>query len=153
MIDTTKGFTLTREIDATPEELWTAWTDPDELAHWWHPRGVSTPRDSVQVDLQVGGRYAYTMVNDETGEAYPTGGVYREVVPHERLVFTWGEPGADPDDSPIATVTIEPLGELTRMTFQLQGVEGTVGDGSFYDGWVSALDVLVEHLQGPHVFG
>ncbi|RHA41001.1 SRPBCC family protein [Cellulomonas rhizosphaerae] len=153
MIDTTKGFTLTREIDATPEELWTAWTDPDELAHWWHPRGVTTPRDSVTVDLRVGGAYTYTMVNDSTGDEYPTGGVYREIVPTERLVFTWGNPDDDPDDAPVVTVTFESLGELTLMTFQLQGVDGTPGDESFYDGWVSALDVLVEHAQGPHVFG
>jgi uncharacterized protein YndB with AHSA1/START domain len=146
MTTTAPGFTLVRDFDATPEDLWSAWTDPDEIAVWWHPRGASTPRESVQVDARVGGRYTYTMVNDETGDAYPTGGVYLEVQPFERLVFTWGDPDAAPDDAPVATVTLAPNGGRTRMTFELRGVEGRPGDGFFYDGWDSALDVLVDYI-------
>lgn len=146
MTMTAPGFTLVRDFDATPEDLWSAWTDPDEVAQWWHPRGVSTPRESVSLDPRVGGRYAYTMVNDETGDAYPTGGVYLEVQPFERLVFTWGDPDAAPDAAPVATVTLAPNGDRTRMTFGLRGVESHPGDGFFYDGWDSALDVLVDHI-------
>lgn len=148
MIDESKGFTLVREIDATPEELWDAWTNPDEAAEWWHPRGVSTPRDSVTIDARVGGRYAYTMVNDATGERYPTAGVYREVSPHSRLVFTWGSPDAAPDDAALVTVTIERRDELCIMTLEVRGLPGTPGDGNYYDGWESALDVFVDHVQG-----
>ena len=145
MIDTTRGFTLVRDIDGTPEEIWDAWTNPDEAARWWHPRGLTTPRETVSIDARVGGTYAYTMVNEATGDEYPTGGVYREVQPFERLVFTWGSPD-DPDESSVVTVTIEPAGERTRMTFDLRGFDGTPGDGSFYDGWESALDVFAEHV-------
>lgn len=148
MTKTAPGFTLVRDFDATPEEIWSAWTAPDEVAQWWHPRGLSTPRDSVAIDARVGGRYAYTMVDDVTGAAYPTGGVYLELQPFERLVFTWGEPDADPADAPVVTVTLAPNGDRTRMTFDLRGADGRPGDGFFYDGWDSALDVLVEHLQG-----
>jgi len=144
MMTTAPGFTLVRDFDATPEELWSAWTDPDEIADWLHPRGVSTPRDSVVFDTRVGGRYAYTMVNDESGDRYPTGGTYLELQPFERLVFTWGVP--DASDAPVATVTFEPNGDRTRMTFDLRGVDGTPGDNSFYDGWDSAFDVLADHV-------
>ncbi len=146
MIDTTKGFTLVRTFEATPEEVWNAWTDPDEAAQWWHPRETSTPRESVEIDARVGGRYRYTMVNDHTGDSVVTGGVYREVEPFERLVFTWGYPDGDPDDSPIVTVTLEPVGEGTRMTFDLRGVEGAAGDSYYYDGWDEALDCLEEYI-------
>jgi uncharacterized protein YndB with AHSA1/START domain len=146
MIDTTKGFTLVREFDASPEEIWRAWVDPDEAAQWWHPRGVSTPRDSVEIDATVGGHYTYTMVNDRSGEKYPTAGIYREVVENERLVFTWGNPDDDDEDRPLITVSIEPLGELTRMTFDLRGWQGMSGDGDVYDGWESALDSFAEQL-------
>lgn len=145
MIDTTQGFTLVRELDATPEEVWACWTDPDEAATWWHPRGVSTPRGSVRIDARVGGTYAYTMVHDQTGEEFPTGGVYREVSPFTRLAFTWGSPDDDPDDCPLLTVTLEPVGDRTRMTFDLRGHAGAPGDGHIHDGWESALDVLAEH--------
>jgi uncharacterized protein YndB with AHSA1/START domain len=151
MIDTSKGFTLTRLLDATPEQIWTAWTDPDHAAQWWHPRGLTTPRDSVQIDARVGGSYSYTMVDDATGEEHPTGGTYSEVVAPERLVFTWGDPG----DGGIAeiTVRIEPVGDLTRLTFELRGVDGTSGDDGVYDGWDSALDELATHLGQTAVHG
>lgn len=146
MIDMAKGFTLVRDFDATPQDLWRAWTDPDEAAAWWHPSGVHTPRETVAIDARVGGRYAYTMVNDETGEQYPTGGVYREVVEPERLVFTWGYPDADPDDAPLITVTLAPTDAGTRMTFDLRGYDAERGDGNVYDGWDSALDELDTHV-------
>jgi uncharacterized protein YndB with AHSA1/START domain len=153
MIDADAGFTLTREIDATPDAIWAAWTEPDEIAAWWHPRGMTTPRESVSVDLRPGGGYTYTMVDESTGEEYPTGGVYHEVDGPGRLAFTWGTPGADADETPRVTVVIESLGELTRLTFRLQGVAGFSGDGSYYDGWESALDVLVGHLGQQEVLG
>jgi len=147
MIDKNLGFTLVRNFDATPAEIWRAWTDPDEAAMWWHPRGVTTPRDSVVIDARVGGRYAYTMINDANGDEYPTLGVYLEVIENERLVFTWGNPGEVDDDALLITVTIEDLGELTRMTFDLRGIEGVSGDDNIYDGWEQALDILAEQLR------
>jgi uncharacterized protein YndB with AHSA1/START domain len=147
MIDKTLGFTLVRNFDATPAEIWRAWTDPDEAATWLHPRGVTTPRESVEIDARVGGRYTYTMINDASGEEYPTHGVYLEVVENERLVFTWGNPGEDDDDVPVITVTIEDLGELTRMTFDIRGVAGVSGDDYIYDGWEQALDELAAGLR------
>ncbi len=153
MIDTNKGFTLTREYDATPEEIWQAWLDPDQVAVWWHPAGLRTPRDSVSIDARVGGRYRYTMVDDSTGKSYPTGGEYRELVANERLVFTWGGVDDDSDDQALVTITIESLGELTRLTFDLRGFEGMSGDGNVYDGWESALDELAEHLGQTAVAG
>lgn len=111
MIDSTKGFTIVRTLQATPEEVWHAWTDPDQAAQWWHPGGTTTPRESVEMDVRVGGSYTYTMVNDESGEKVVTGGVYREIEPFTRLAFTWGEPGGDVDETPLVTITLEPVDE------------------------------------------
>ena len=147
MIDASKGFTIVRTLDATPEEVWRAWTDPDSLSAWFS-RWTTTPRDTVEIDARVGGRYAYAMMSADTDDKVVTGGVYREVVPFERLVFTWGHPDGDPDDTPVVTVTLEPVDGGTRMTFDLRGVDGAKGDGFFYDGWDEALDALGEHL-GP----
>lgn len=146
MIDSTKGFTIVRTLQANPEEVWQAWTEPDQAAQWWHPGGTTTPRDSVGMDVQLGGSYTYAMVNDETGERVVTGGVYREVAPFERLAFTWGEPDGDPDETPLVTVSLEPVDEGTRMTFELRGVDGSKGDGFFYDGWDEVLTSLGDHM-------
>ena len=73
MIDLTAGFTLVREFPATPEELWRFWTDPAEATHWMHPRGVSTPQESIRFDVRPGGRYEYVMVDDRNRAAVSDG--------------------------------------------------------------------------------
>ena len=83
---TTPEFTITRTFNAPRELVWKAWTDKFELAHWFHPMGVTA--ESVSVDLRVGGRYRYTMVNESTGEEYPTGGEYLAINPVEKLSNT-----------------------------------------------------------------
>ncbi|GAB2598834.1 SRPBCC family protein [Pseudactinotalea suaedae] len=138
---TSKEFTIVREFDATPDRIWSAWVEPDQMAHWL-PDGVSTPRESISVDLRVGGRYAYTMINDETGATYPTGGEYIELEAPHRLVMSWGHPTDSIEDAMQITVDLEPVGGRTRMTFTLQGVEGAPGDGFIYDGWDEALASL-----------
>ncbi|GAB3913344.1 hypothetical protein GCM10029964_122710 [Kibdelosporangium lantanae] len=85
------------------------------------------------------------MVNDENGDRYPSGGEYREVVPPERLVFTWG----DPDEAiGLATVTFEDLGGKTAMTFHLTGLpDDPKLYGDVHSGWASAFDHLTQYLE------
>ncbi|MDN6705719.1 SRPBCC domain-containing protein [Corynebacterium glyciniphilum] len=146
--DKAPEFTITRTFDVPRELVWRAWTDPHELAAWFDPFGVTT--DSVTVDLRVGGRYSYTMVNDTTGEEYPTGGEYLQITPVERLVFTWGEPDAPVDSSPVVTLTFSASGDRdqhTEMVFHLRGIGGRPGDNYVYDGWDEALTNLGRHLE------
>ncbi len=139
------GFTITRRFDASVDELWAAWTDPDELQHWLHPRGVHTPPELIEVDLRVGGRYRYTMVSDATGDEYPTGGEYLEVSPPTRLVFTWGYPDASPAESPRISVELDADGDGCVMTFTIERLDAAHDD--IRTGWDQALDVLGEHLE------
>src|SRR5881275_2670264 len=62
---------FTRTYAAPRQLVWDAWTDPDQMARWWGPRGVSTPRESIELDLRPGGRIAFDMVDDATGNRYP----------------------------------------------------------------------------------
>lgn len=140
MNKSTPEFTITRTLNARRELVWRAWTEEKELAAWL----PSTPLESISFDVREGGHYRYTIVNIETGEEYPTGGVFLDVVPFERLVFTWGHPG-DPN-SPVATLTLTERGDRTEMIFHLRGVAGHPGDQYFYDGWSNALDTLTTHL-------
>jgi uncharacterized protein YndB with AHSA1/START domain len=143
-----KQFTITRVLDAPRAQVWRIWTDPDEAPYWLRPRSLTTPRDRVDFDVRPGGAYRYTMVAPD-GTEYPTGGTYREVVPPERLVFTWGGPDDADEVMPVVTVELAEQGasgEQTLMTFRLDGLEGQPGDNSFYDGWAEALDLLGERL-------
>lgn len=149
-IDTTAEeapqFTITRTFNAPRELVWRAWTEEAELSHWLHPFGVSTT--SISYDVRVGGRYRYTMINDETGERFPTGGEFLEIEPFDRLVFTWGEPDAPVEGTPVITLTLTPQGDRTELVFHLRGFEGKPGDGFVYDGWDEALTNFGRHLDG-----
>lgn len=144
--ETIPEFSITRTFDAPRELVWRAWTDESELAQWLRPFGVST--DSVSFDVRVGGQYSYTMTNDETGEKFPTGGTFLQVEPQDRLVLTWGEPGASVDTAPVMTLTFTPQGERTELVLHLRGYDGKPGDGFVYDGWDEGLTNLGRHLAG-----
>lgn len=142
-------FSITRVFDAPRELVWLAWTDPAEFAAWLRPFGVST--GGVSADVRVGGRYRYTMTNDQTGQSFPTGGEYLEVEPMDRLVFTWGDTQAPVEGTPVITLTFIPRGEGTELVFHLRGYDGKPGDGFVYDGWDEALTNLARHLAGELV--
>jgi uncharacterized protein YndB with AHSA1/START domain len=146
----TEQFTITRTFDAPRNLLWRAWTDPDEATQWWHPRGVSTPREHVSLDVRPGGAYSYLMVNDADGSEYPTAGTYLEVEEPERLVFTWRAAADSDDGAPVITITLTEVGDQTEMVFHLEGIAAHPGDGNVYDGWDSAFEVLAEKFAAQH---
>lgn len=83
-----RSFTLTRILDAPPAHVFRAWTDPARLGWFADPR-QPMPDDPIEVDLKVGGTWRQRMVAPDA-TVYTTGGIYREIVPDERLVFAWG---------------------------------------------------------------
>ena len=108
---TATEFTLTWTLDAPPADVFQAWTDPDHL-DWFYNDGYPVPAEPIELDLRVGGVWRQFMVVDDD-TAYYTGGLYREIVPDEKLVFSWGAAGGWPeldpgrlDASPLVTVTM-----------------------------------------------
>lgn len=81
---------LERVFDAPRHLVWKAFTDPDQVTQWFGPVGYSVPRESVDMDVRVGGHQRMTMVADDPD--YPPGGpsygVFDEVVENELLVAT-----------------------------------------------------------------
>jgi uncharacterized protein YndB with AHSA1/START domain len=135
-----------RTYDAPRQLVWDAWTDPDQIAQWWGPRGVSTPRDSIELDLRPGGRMAFDMVDDATGARYPNSGTIVEVDPPARLV--WSDDGfADGTGKATGTVTFTEVdASRTRLTVHLVAdFSDTVRAGA-EQGWNSQLDKLLDHL-------
>jgi uncharacterized protein YndB with AHSA1/START domain len=118
-------FTLTWTIDASPAEVFRAWTDPDHLEWFYNPE-QPVPAEPIEVDLQVGGVWRQYMVIDED-TAYFTGGLYREVVPDERLVLSWGAEGGwpaldpeRPDEVPLVSVTFAQAHGGTVLTVHVE---------------------------------
>ena len=76
---------FSRVFDAPRELVFACMTDPEHLAHFWGPAGVSAPRDRMTVDARPGGVFETVMVNDADGSEYPTSAVYDEVRAPELL--------------------------------------------------------------------
>jgi uncharacterized protein YndB with AHSA1/START domain len=122
---TAREFTLTWTLDAPPADVFQAWTDPDHL-DWFYNDEQPLPDEPIELDLRVGGVWRQQMVIDEN-TSYATGGVYREIVPNERLVFSWGANGGWPeldpdrlDDSPLVTVTLSQVDGRTELTVRVE---------------------------------
>jgi uncharacterized protein YndB with AHSA1/START domain len=112
-----EGISVTRFLRAGRERVFEAWTHPELMARWFFP-GVGWTV-AVTSDLKVGGRYEIAM-RDAEGGGHLQFGVYREIVPVSRLVFTWSCPALAVVDS-VVTVDLIDHGERTelRLTHEL----------------------------------
>jgi uncharacterized protein YndB with AHSA1/START domain len=108
----TAELVITRIFNAPAALLFECLTDPKHLTHFWGPIGVSTPVENITVDLRVGGVFETVMVNDESGEQYPSRGVFTEIDPPARIAWT------EPDGGMTTTSTFTDLGDgRTRCAF------------------------------------
>src|SRR5215468_6396648 len=90
---------IIRVYDAPLSAVWGAWTDPEQAAQWWGPRGFTLTTHSK--DLRPGGTWIYTMHGPD-GTDYPNSTLYFEVEKHKKLVY---DHGANDDRPPLFRVT------------------------------------------------
>ncbi|MDQ0767638.1 uncharacterized protein YndB with AHSA1/START domain [Pseudarthrobacter defluvii] len=114
------SLTLVAEFDAGVERVWQLWEDPRQLERWWGP--PTYPATFYKHDFVPGGRASYYMTGPEGDKAHGWW-EFTSIEPPRKLQFNDGF--ADNDGNPTgeygtshATVTLEPLGERTRMTIQ-----------------------------------
>jgi uncharacterized protein YndB with AHSA1/START domain len=137
---------IVRTFAAPRPLVWEAWTDPDQMARWWGPRGISTPRESIELDLRRGGRLRFDMVDDATGERYPNSGTLLDVDPPARIV--WSDDGfSDGTGTATATVTFTAVDDATTTVrvHLVADFSETVWAGA-HAGWGSQLDKLADLL-------
>ncbi len=141
-----RELVLTRLIDAPREKVYRAWTDPALLKQWFAPRPYTTP--AAELDVRPGGTNLIVMRAPD-GREMPNRGVYLEVIPNERLVFTDAFTKAwEPSAKPFMTVilTFEEEGGKTRYTARVR--HWTVADREahekmgFHQGWGQCTDQL-----------
>ena len=143
---TTTQLVIERVFDAPRELVYRAFTDPDQLAQWFGPVGWSVPRDSVDLDVRVGGHQRFTMVNDaDAAQTSPVDGTFTALVENELI-----EGAEDFLAAPDAT-------EKTRMTMRIelrdtedgrthlvltQGPFTAEVEGMAREGWISSFTKL-----------
>jgi uncharacterized protein YndB with AHSA1/START domain len=144
-----RELVITRVFDAPRALVFKAWTDPKHLAQWWGPKGFTNP--VCEVDARVGGAWRIVMRSPD-GVEYPGGGVYREIVEPQRLVFT--NIATDKEGNPLldglTTVTFAEHGGKTKLTLQTRAV-GLVSFAAqmlegMEAGWTQSLERLTEKL-------
>ena len=127
---------LDRHYDATPEEVWRAWTDPQEMKRWWGP-GANDVVHLAEADVRVGGRFRVAFTSD-SDEVLEVSGVYSEVVPNRKLVFTWAWKIAPEQESQV-TVTFEPSRGGTDLTLLHEQFFDAGARDAHEEGWSNAL--------------
>jgi uncharacterized protein YndB with AHSA1/START domain len=135
---------ITRIFEAPREQVFRAWTDPDEVAAWYGPEHFDTPRDKIRIDLRVGGRYELTMVRPDGGE-FPIGYEIIELVEPELIVLRSDPmPEIGMHEPTVTRVEFHDHGAKTRMTLS----DGPYPAGSSHAeaGWNAAFDKLAAHV-------
>jgi len=140
-----RELTITRIFNAPREIVFKAWTDPKELAKWWGPKTFTNP--VCEVDLQPDGVLRIVMRAPDGGE-YPMQGIFREIVPPSRLVFT--NIALDKDGHHIieglTSVTFADDGGKTKLTLQTRGVAVVDYAAAYLQGmeagWTQSLEKL-----------
>ena len=141
-MSTESKFTLnvSRTFDASPEEVFDAWIDP-EIARQWlfaHPKEETV---RVEIDARVGGRFTVTRRGEQDTEHF---GEYLEVDRPRKLVFSFSVPRYSLEDTRI-TIEIVPKGSGCELTLYHEGVLPEWAEG-MRGGWNSMLQGLASTL-------
>jgi uncharacterized protein YndB with AHSA1/START domain len=142
-----RTLVITRVLDAPRDMVFAAWIDPAQAAQWWGPKGCITL--SCKMDVRVGGEWRRSMRAPE-GTEHHSRGVYREITPPERLVFTFqwergGAAGHGPETA--VSITLVELGpNRTELTLRQEGFATVSARDEHNIGWSSCLERFAEYL-------
>jgi uncharacterized protein YndB with AHSA1/START domain len=141
---------LARVFDAPRELVFKAWTDVDQFKQWFGAAACNgSSLQSVKVDARVGGKYRI-QARQADGEFYTTVGVYREVKPPERLVFTWAfekdgsgdEFGEVEPPETLVTLEFKARGKQTELILTHEHFASTTSRDRHGQGWTRCLNEL-----------
>jgi uncharacterized protein YndB with AHSA1/START domain len=147
MNETIRTLQVSRVIHADADTLFQAWTDPQELMHWWRQEGEGWSFAGASLDLRPGGRYRLSMRAPD-GTTHTAHGIYREIDRPERLVFTWDWEGRSVGDTEV-TVTFRRVdAEHTEVVLTHERFTDPARMGRHQQGWSELLNLLEQHVSG-----
>jgi len=134
-----------RVLKAPPERVYKAFIDADAMNKWLPPYGFTGKVHSM--DARVGGGYKMSFTNFNTGSSHSFGGVYRELVPNEKLVYT------DKFDDPnlpgemVTTIELRPALMGTHIDIEQAGIPEAIPVDACYLGWQESLEQLAKLVE------
>lgn len=142
---TRRELVIERVFNAPRELVFRAWTDLEHVRKWFGPK--DHPATHVTMDVRPGGRWRACLRSTETGHNLWLGGVYREIVPPERLIFTfaWEEEGERGLET-LVEITLVERDSKTHMTFRQTPFQSDGERDGHRGGWSSSFDRLDELL-------
>ena len=139
---------LHRVLRAKPERVYRAFLDAAAMAKWLPPYGFTCQVD--QLEAKVGGTYRMSFTNFTTGQAHSFGGVYRELVPSERIRYTDSFDDPNLPGEMQTTITLKQVSCGTELTVVQEGVPQAIPVEMCYLGWQESLAQLA-HLVEPEI--
>ncbi|MDR6290282.1 MULTISPECIES: SRPBCC family protein [Inquilinus] len=139
---TKPSLSIRRRIAAAPARVYGAWTEPEKMMRWWGPAGAETI--SAEADPRTGGRF-HVAFRTPDGERHDVSGIYKEVVPDERLVFSWAWRTMPERESQV-TLTLRPDGDGTVLILTHEQFFDEPARDNHRTGWSGALDRLEQSL-------
>ena len=139
---------ITRVLEAPRALVFKVWTQPEHLVRWWGPTGFTLP--DCKVELRKGGAFRCHMVSPENSHHHMHG-AYQEILPPERLSFTWAwidEDGKRGHET-LVTVLLEEAGaqgEKTRLTLHQAVFESETARDAHEGGWTQCFERLVAYV-------
>ena len=135
------SLTITKNLSATPEAVFDAWTTPEHMAKWLSPMTSAT---IPKLELKVGGEYQIDMHGDE--KHYVHVGKYLEIDRPNKLVFTWISDGTNQKET-IVTLTMVPEGNGTLLTLTHEHLDTVENRDNHNQGWTAILEKLATVLS------
>lgn len=160
---TTPKFVISRTFNAPLDRVWKAWTEPEQMAQWWGPKGFKA--DAKSLDLEPGGTFHYLLQSPQGQEMWGRM-LFREIVPKEKLVFinSFSDPQGGVTRHPMApewpllmhtTISFTEENGKTTVTVEWEPYEASElecetfdkGRDSMQAGWTGTFEKLEGHLD------
>lgn len=143
-MSTQPALQIKRTFQAPRDRVFRAWTDPKELALWFH---VSADYSTLvpELDLRVGGKYRLEM-HHKGGNVHKVVGLYREIKPPERIVFTWRWEADSTAHDSLVTVEFRDLGKSTEIALTHEQLPSAEEREKHGHGWNGCLEELAKYL-------
>lgn len=152
-----KPLVIVRTFNAPVEQVWRAWSEPEQAQKWWGPKDYSCAK--AEIDFRVGGKNLFGMKGPDGNVIYSTG-TYKEIVPMSKIVTT--DSFADEHGNVVSsesygmsgfpaellvTIELEDLGDKTRMTLTHEGLPSGEISEMTNAGWNEMFDKLDSSVE------
>jgi uncharacterized protein YndB with AHSA1/START domain len=133
------SLSIVRKLDAGPAKVWRAITEAEMLKKWMAPSDAfKIP--VAETDARVGGRY-HIIMHAPDGQVHDVSGVYREIVPNKKLVYTWAWKST-PERQSVVTIELRAAGSGTELTLRHEQFADEAARDHHNQGWTGCLGRL-----------